>query len=79
MVGNYERVEWVRDAALGHNVAGWLQTAFVEVDLDEGEQAAAYQPDALQSFLVILVHIVVLGAAAFTLFMRCDITGAKGG
>ena len=81
IIGNYERVEWIRDAIIGHNVTAWLQTGFVEVevDLDEGAQAAANQPDTLQAFLVILAYIVVLGAAAFTLFLRRDITGAKGG
>ncbi len=81
IIGNYERVEWIRDAILGHNVTAWLQTGFVEVDvdLDEGAQAAANQPDTLQAFLVILAYIVVLVAATFTLFLRRDITGAKGG
>ena len=71
----------MRDVILGHNVSEWLQTTFVEVDveLDAGEQAVANQPDALQAFLVILAYVVVLGAAAFTLFLRRDITGAKGG
>ena len=79
IIGNYERVEWVRDLVLGHNVSEWLQTAFVEVDVNAGEQAAANQPDTLQAFLVILAYIVVLGGAAFALFLRRDITGAKGG
>ncbi len=80
ILGGYERVEWVRDVILGHNVSEWLQTTFVEVDveLDAGEQAAANQPDALQAFLVILAYVAVLGAAAFALFLRRDITGAKG-
>ena len=81
IIGNYERVEWIRDAVLGHNVTGWLQSAFVEVevDLDAAEQTAANQPDTLQAFLVILAYVVVLGAAAFALFLRRDIAGARGG
>ena len=81
IIGNYERVEWIRDAVLGHNVTAWLQTSFVEVDVevDEAAQAAANQPDTLQAFLVILAYVAVLCAAAFTLFLRRDITGAKGG
>ena len=81
IIGNYERVEWIRDAVLGHNVTSWLQTGFVEVDvdLDAAEQAAANQPDALQAFLVILAYTIVLAGAAFYLFQRRDVTGAKGG
>ena len=79
ILGNYDRVEGVRDFVLGHNLNAWMATAFVEVDLDTGAAEAANQPDTLQAFLVLLAYVVVLGAAAFLLFQRRDITGAKGG
>ena len=79
IIGNYERVEWVRDLVLGHNVNEWLQVAFVEVDLDAGDLEAASQADPLQAFLVILAYTIVLAGAAYWLFQRRDVSGAKGG
>ena len=35
-------------------------------------------PDAAQSFVVLLGYSVILGGAAFWLFQRRDIAGAKG-
>ena len=79
IIGNYERLDWIRDLVLGHNVSQWLQVAFVEVELDASDLEAASQPDALRSFLVILAYTVVLAGAAFWLFQRRDVSGAKGG
>ena len=79
ILGNYERVDWIRDAVLGHNVSAWLQTGFVEVELDAAAAEAASQPDPLQAFLVILAYTIVLAGAAFWLFQHRDVAGAKGG
>ena len=35
-------------------------------------------PGELHAFLVLLAYIVVLGAAAFWLFQRRDVAGARG-
>ena len=42
------------------------------------DSSTAFQSDALRAFLVILVYVVVLSAAGFWIFLRRDITGAKG-
>ena len=59
------------------NIAAWMQGT--------GAQSAGLTriqlsdlPDSSHAFLVILAHIVVLGTAAFWLFQRRDIAGARG-
>ena len=66
----------ISDFLLGPNIAAWMQGA--------GAQSAGLTrislsdlPDTSHAFLVILAHIVVLGAAAFWLFQRRDIAGAR--
>ena len=59
------------------NVVAWMQgtgaqsPGLVRIPLSD-------LPGSLHAFLVILAHIVVLGAAAFWLFQRRDIAGARG-
>ena len=57
--------ESITDFILGNNVNEWMESA-------------ANQPDTLQAFLVILAYTVVLFVAGFWIFLRRDITGAKG-
>ena len=71
--------ESVSNAFLGRNVNEWMETALVTVEVNGSEGSVVGQPDALQAFLVILAYTVVLAAAAFWVFQRRDIVGAKGG
>ena len=66
----------VTDYLLVASVNTWNAAPLVEVEVNSvsGEQSS----DALQAFLVILVYTAVLLAAAFWLFMRRDIAGARG-
>ncbi len=70
-----DRLESLSDFTIGGSVTNFMSVALV--DVSSGVDSAA-QPDALQSFLVILVYTAALGAAAFWLFLRRDVTGAKG-
>ena len=45
----------------------------------DGTPAERMPPEPLQAFFVILAYIVVLAAAAFWVFQRRDVAGAKGG
>jgi ABC-type transport system involved in multi-copper enzyme maturation permease subunit len=70
---------------LGGSVGEWMESAFITITVEassgeaSGEAPAVDQPDALQAFLVILAYTLVLGVAAYWIFQRRDITGAKGG
>ena len=69
--------ENIADFLLGNNVNEWMQSAVVEVEISSAS-SAANQPDTLQAFLVILAYTAVLCAAAFWIFLRRDIAGARG-
>ena len=69
--------ETVADALVGNNVSEWMESAAVTVEINDASSAAG-QGDALQAFLVILAYTVLLGAAAFWIFIRRDVAGAKG-
>ena len=69
--------ENIADALLGNNVSEWMESALVTVEVS-GASSTANQPDTLQAFLVILAYTMVLGTAAFWIFLRRDIAGAKG-
>ena len=69
--------EKIADALIGSNVTGWMQSAFVSVDVGGGGSPDA-GTDTLRAFLVILAYVIVLCAAAFLIFLRRDIAGAKG-
>ena len=69
--------ENISDFLLGPNIAAWMQGT--------GAQSAGLTriplsdlPDGSHAFKVLLAYIVVLGAAAFWLFQRRDIAGARG-
>jgi ABC-type transport system involved in multi-copper enzyme maturation permease subunit len=66
---------------LGGSVGEWMESGFITITVEasSGEAPAVDQPDALQAFLVILAYTLVLGVAAYWIFQRRDITGAKGG
>ena len=69
--------EHISDFILGKNVNDWMQSALVTIEVS-GDGPLADQPEALQAFLVILAYAVALSAAAFWLFLRRDIAGARG-
>ena len=72
--------EWgktIADALVGRNVSDWMESAGVTVEINDASSAIG-QGDALQAFLVILAYTVLLGAAAFWIFIRRDVAGAKG-
>ena len=67
--------EKINEGLLNQNVIEWMFAGNTQAaeTLD-----VARTPDTLQGFLVILAYIAVFTAAAFWLFLRRDITGAKG-
>ena len=67
----------ITDYLLRNNVDGWIESAFVSVELN-GANSATNQPEALQAFLAILAYTLIFGIAAFLVFVRRDIAGAKG-
>ncbi len=68
----------VTDYLLIASVNTWTAVSFVEVEVSNGGPAVEQTPEAFQAFLVILVYTAVLLAAAFWLFIRRDIAGARG-
>ena len=69
--------ETIADALIGRNVSAWMESAAVTVEINSASSDAG-QADALQAFLVILVYTAALSVAAFWIFLRRDIAGAKG-
>ena len=65
----------INEGLLNRNVIEWMFAGNTQAAETLG---AGRNPDTLQGFLVILAYIVVFAAAAFWLFLRRDITGAKG-
>ena len=69
----------VSDFLIGTNTTAWMTETGVETT---GGNAALFDiadlPGALHAFLVLLVYMVVLSGAAFWLFQRRDIAGARG-
>ena len=67
--------EKINEGLLNQNVIEWMFAGNTQAaeTLD-----IARTPDTLQGFLVILAYTAVFTAAAFWLFLRRDITGAKG-
>ena len=77
LLGLNKTLEKLTDFILGSNVNNWMESAFVTVEINESG-GLAEQPDALHAFLVILAYTAALAAAAFWLFQRRDIAGARG-
>lgn len=59
---------------LGRAVSGWMESSAGGISFG----TAAKLPDATQAFLVLAGYVVVLTTAAFWLFQRRDVAGAKG-
>lgn len=59
---------------LGQAVSGWMGSSAGGLSFGTGGEL----PDATQAFLVLTGYIVVLATAAFWLFQRRDIAGARG-
>ena len=68
----------VTDYLLIASVNTWTAVSFVQVEVSSGGAPVERTSDALQAFLVIFVYTAALLAAAFWLFMRRDIAGARG-
>ena len=67
----------VSDFLIGFNTAAWMSETGV-VTTEGSLFPVSDPPGALHAFLVLLAYIVVLGAAAFWLFQRRDVAGARG-
>ena len=67
----------VSDFLIGFNTAAWMTETGV-VTTEGTLFPVSDPPGALHAFLVLLAYIVVLGAAAFWLFQRRDVAGARG-
>lgn len=68
----------VPDFLLGPSVNIWTQTSTIaEVEVTR-DGMLIEPPGTLHAFLVILVYVIVMGAAAFWLFQRRDVSGARG-
>ena len=65
----------INEGLLNQNVIEWMFAGNTQAAETLG---VARTPDTLQGFFVILAYIVVFTGAAFWLFLRRDITGAKG-
>lgn len=71
--------DWFQRVAgfiLGRAVSGWVQTETGVSFQSSGTTAGL--PDASQSFLVLLAYVVVLSGAAFWVFQRREVAGARG-
>ena len=71
-----DSLDKINEGLLNRNVTEWMFAGNTQAAEALG---VAETPDTLQGFLVILAYLAVFTAAAFWLFMRRDITGAKGG
>ncbi|MXW28916.1 MAG: ABC transporter permease subunit [Chloroflexi bacterium] len=67
----------ITDFLLRNNIDEWMDSAFISVEIN-GASSAANQPESLQAFLVISAYTLVFCVAAFWVFLRRDIAGAKG-
>ena len=67
----------VSDFLIGFNTAAWMSETGV-VTTEGSLFPVSDPPGELHAFLVLLAYIVVLGAAAFWLFQRRDVAGARG-
>ena len=69
----------VTDFLLGSNTAAWMtETGVVTTGSNASLFDIAEMPGQLHAFIVLLAYVVVLGGAAFWLFLRRDIAGARG-
>ncbi|MDE2937270.1 MAG: ABC transporter permease subunit [Chloroflexota bacterium] len=67
----------ITDFLLRNNIDEWMDSAFISVEIN-GASSITNQPEAMQAFLVISAYALVFCVAAFWVFLRRDIAGAKG-
>ncbi len=80
LLRNFEWFDNISEVLLGTNVDKWMQVSLVEVEISgSGVPSEQMTSDTLQAFLILLAYTAALAAAAFFVFQRRDITGAKGG
>ena len=78
LVGMFDWFDNVSDFLLGPTVISWMTEAGIHTT-DEGPLYLVSHPSSqLHAFFVIAAYIVILGGAAFWLFQRRDIAGARG-
>ncbi len=74
----YYLFDSVTDFLIGTNTTAWMTETGVETT---GGNAALFDiadlPGTLHAFLVLLAYMVVMSRAAFWLFQRRDIAGAR--
>ena len=68
----------VTDLLLGPSVTSWMTEAGIRITGQGSMFPISHPSSQLHAFLVITGYIIVLGAAAFWLFQRKDIAGARG-
>ena len=68
----------VTDFLLGSSVTSWMTEAGIRMTGQGSMFPISHPSSQLHAFLVITGYIIVLGAAAFWLFQRKDIAGARG-
>ena len=79
LLRNFEWFDNISEVLLGTNVDEWMQVSLVTVEISgTGVPSEQMTSDTLQAFLVLLAYTAALAAAAFVVFQRRDITGAKG-
>ena len=80
-VGSGNWVGSIPDFLLGSNANEWMSAELVDVEVSSESvtDAQLASDDRLRAFLVLLGYTAAFGAAAFALFRREDIAGAKGG
>ena len=78
LVGMFLWFSNVTDFLLGPSVISWMTEAGIHMT-DEGAMFPVSHPSSqLHAFLVIAAYSIIIGVAAFWLFQRKDIAGARG-
>ena len=76
--GLFEWFSNVTDFLLGPSVTSWMTETGVRTT-GEGAMFPLSDPSSqLHAFFVVMAYVIILGAAAFWLFLRKDIAGARG-
>ena len=75
--GLFDWFNSVTNFLLGANTTAWMTETGV-VTTEGGLFSVSDPPGALHAFLVLLAYTLVLGVAAFWLFQRRDVAGARG-
>ena len=74
-------VEWfgnVTDFLLGPSVTSWMTETGIRTTGQGSMFPVSHPSSQLHAFLVITAYIIIIGVAAFWLFQRKDIAGARG-